>query len=214
MPIFVIGQTPRVDLETEIRAAAPELHFSVHGALDGLARTEIDRLPPRDDSDALFTILPSGEKVIISKIAVAKRLVGILPDGPALLACTGTFKGLPSHRGLIQPSAVLNALAAALLPAGRLGLFVPLAEQVATLTAARSRPQVEVHAVPLQPGSDDAARDAAAVVMADFAPDLVLLDCISYSRADKARIGKRVACPILLSIAVAVRVATSMMSEG
>jgi protein AroM len=50
--------------------------------------------------------------------------------------------------------------------------------------------------------------------MAGFAPDLVLLDCISYSRADKARIGKRVACPILLSIAVAVRVTASMMPEA
>lgn len=213
LPVFIIGQAPRPDLEAEISAAAPGLRFQLRGALDGVPRSEIDRLTPREDADALFTVLPGGDTVTISKFAVTQRLAGMLPDGPALIACTGTFKGLPPHRGLIQPSAVLNALAGALLPAGRLGLFVPLVEQVETLTAERGRPGVVVHALPLQPYSDDAARDDAAAAMADFAPDLVLMDCISYRRADKARIALRLSCPILLSIAVAARTAASLMPE-
>jgi protein AroM len=214
LPVFIIGQTPRPDLESEIHAAAPGLRVELRGALDGLSREEVGRLRPREDADALFTILPGGETVTISKAAVTDRLCGMLPDSPALLACTGAFKGLPEPNRVIQPSRVLNALAGALLPRGRLGLFVPLPEQVATLSAARRRDAVEVRAVVLRPGSNDAARDAAAAAMADFAPDLAVLDCISYRGADKARIAQRLSCPILLSIAVASRVAASLMAEA
>jgi protein AroM len=50
--------------------------------------------------------------------------------------------------------------------------------------------------------------------MADFAPALAVLDCISYTRADKARIGRHLSCRILLSIAVAARVAASLLPEA
>jgi protein AroM len=212
-PVLVIGQAPRPDLEAEIAAAAPGLPVTLRGALDGLSRAKIAALPPRNDADTLFTLLPSGEGVAISKAAVTERLARLIPDGPALLACTGAFKGLPERLGLVFPSAVLNALAEALLSHGRLGLCVPLPEQAATLGAAHARPGLEVAAVPLRPGSDDAARDAAGAALAALAPDLVLLDCISYTRADKARIARHVACPILLSVAVAVRAAASLMPE-
>jgi protein AroM len=214
LPVFVIGQAPRPELEAELRAAAPGLRVKLRGALDGLSQTELARLGPREDADALFTILPGGESVTISKATVTERLCGLLPNGPALLACTGAFKGLPARSRAIQPSAVLDALTAALLPEGRLGLFVPLAEQVTTLEAARGRAGLRVRATVLRPGSDDRARDAAAEWMAGFAPDLAVLDCISYTRADKARIGRRLSCPVLLSVAVAARVAASLLPEA
>jgi protein AroM len=137
----------------------------------------------------------------------------MLPDGPALLCCTGDFPGLPERGSLMQPSAVLNAVATAILPRGRLGLFVPITEQTAALPATRRRPGLEVRAVMLRPGSDDATRDRAAAAMADFAPDLAILDCMSYARADKARVSARLACPVLLSIAVVARMAASLGPE-
>lgn len=213
LPVFVIGQSPRPELEAEIAAAAPGLRIALRGALDGLSRAEVAAMPPRVADDTLFTLLPSGEGVSISKAAVTERLAALLPEGAALLACTGAFKGLPARPGLIFPSTVLNALAEALLPRGRLGLMIPLAEQAASLGAARARPGLEVVTVVLRPGSDDAARDAAAAEMAALAPDLLLLDCMSYTRADKARIAQHVSCPILLSIAVAARAAASLLPE-
>jgi protein AroM len=213
LPVLVIGQAPRPDLEAEIAAATPGLPILLRGALDGLTRAGIATLPPRDAADTLFTLLPSGEGVAVSKAVVTARLAAMLPDGPVLLACTGTFKGLPARPGLIFPSAVLNALAEAVLPRGRLALCVPLPEQAASLGAARARPGLEVMAVPLRPGADDAARDAAGTALAALAPDLVLLDCISYTRADKARLARHLSCPILLSVAVAARAAASLLPE-
>ncbi|WP_270935305.1 AroM family protein [Falsiroseomonas oryzae] len=211
--VVTIGQAPRPALEAEIAAAVPGLAVALEGALDGLTRTEIAALAPRDDADTLFTPLPSGEGVAISKAAVTERLRARLPaiSGPVLLACTGAFKGLPERVDLVQPSAVLNALAGAILPRGRLGLAVPFAEQVATLCAERRRPGLEVAAVALRPGSDDAAREAAARDLAATRPDLVLLDCISYTRADKAAFAAVLGCPVLLSVAVAARAAACLL---
>jgi protein AroM len=213
--VFLIGQAPRPDLEAEIAAAAPGLRVVLEGALDGLSRAEISGLAPRDGADTLFTLLPSGEAVAISKAAVTERLRAHLASssGPALLACTGAFAGLPARTDLVQPSAVLNGLADALLPNGRLGLAVPIAAQIPTLTAQRTRPGRDVHAVELRPGSDAPARRAAALALAGWRPDLVVLDCISYTRADKAAFAEVLACPVLLSVAVAARAAASLLPE-
>jgi protein AroM len=215
LDVLTIGQAPRPDLEAEIAAAVPGLAVRLEGALDGLGRAELAALAPRDGADTLFTLLPSGEGITVSKAAVTERLgtrLGAI-RGPVLLACTGAFAGLAERVDLVQPSAVLNALAEALLPKGRLGLAVPFPEQIPGLSRARVRPGLSVSAVALRPASDDAARRAAAATLAAERPDLVLLDCISYSRADKAAFAAVLACPVLLSVAVAARAAASLLSE-
>lgn len=215
MRVFVIGQSPRPEVEAEIAAAAPGMTIQLEGALDGMTRDEIATLAaPRDNADSLFTALPSGELTTVSKQAVTERLANRLASGgAALLCCTGAFKGLPQRPDIVQPSSVLNGLAASLLPKGKLGLFVPLPEQVTVLAAERARPGLEAVAVCLRPISDDAAIDAAASRMAEESPDLVIMDCMSYTRADKGRIERTLRCPVLLSIAVAARAAASLVPE-
>jgi hypothetical protein len=116
LTVFTIGQAPRPDLLAEIAAAAPGLAVDLHGALDGLSRAEWEAFRPQDGADTLFTVMPSGEGITVSKTMVTQRLRARLAatPGPVLLACTGAFKGLPERADLVQPSAVLNALAEAL----------------------------------------------------------------------------------------------------
>src|SRR5438552_18354252 len=74
MGVVVIGQSPRPDVEREIAAVlSPGLAIDLRGALDGLTRGEIDAIPPRDGHDALFTLLPNGDGVRLSKQAVEAR---------------------------------------------------------------------------------------------------------------------------------------------
>jgi protein AroM len=215
LKVFVIGQSPRPEVEAQIISAAPGVAVRLEGALDGMTRQQIaTQAAPRDDADTLFTVLPSGETTTISKAVVTARLATRLCDsGPALLCCTGAFKGLPQRADIVQPSAVLNGLVAGLLPAGRLGLFVPLPEQVETLGEMRAHPGVRTVALPLRPLSDASTIDEAARHMAEQRPDLVILDCMSYTGADKVRIAAILDCPILLPIAVAARVAASLLPE-
>ena len=72
--VLVIGQTPRHDIETGLRVVlGRRVAISVLGALDGLSREAIDGLRPAGDHDALFTTLPDGSGVVISKAEVTKR---------------------------------------------------------------------------------------------------------------------------------------------
>jgi protein AroM len=213
--VLVIGQAPRPDIEAEIAAAMPGVALRLEGALDGWTRAQIGGIAPDHDADALFSILPAGERVLLSKRAVARRFAEMLAvPGPTLIACTGFFDGVPERPDVVFPSAVLNGLADGLLRRGRLGIFVPIREQEEVLSAARARPGVEVVAVTLQPASDDAARRAAAARMAALSPDLVILDCFSYTRAEKRAAEAAMQCPVLLSVAVAARAAASLLREG
>lgn len=219
MGVVVIGQSPRPSMEAEITAVlSPGVSVELRGALDGMSRAEIDAIPPLDGADALFTLLPNGDNVRISKKQVEGRanaqLARFKQEGidVTMLACTGKFPNLTPEGLVIMPSAVLHKLVEAVLPKGRLGVFSPLAEQTALIAKKWQREGVEVVGVTLQPGSDDAAVDAAAQAMAEKQPDLVVLDCMSYTSANKARVRTIVGGPVILSIAAAARVIEELVS--
>jgi protein AroM len=219
MGVVVIGQSPRPSMEAEIRAVlSPDVSVELRGALDGMSRAEIDAIPPLDGADALFTLLPNGDNVRISKKQVEGRanaqLARFKQEGidVAMLACTGKFPNLAPDGLVILPSAVLHKMVEAVLPKGKLGVFSPLAEQTALIGRKWQRDGVEVVGVTLQPGSDDSAVDAAAQAMADNHPDLVVLDCMSYTSANKARVRDIVGGPVILSIAAAARVIEELVS--
>jgi protein AroM len=219
MGVVVIGQSPRPTVASEIAAVlSPGISIELRGALDGMSRAEIDTIPPVDGADALFTLLPNGDNVRISKKAVEGRantqLARFKQEGidVTMLACTGKFPNLAPEGLVILPSAVLHRLVEAVLPKGRLGVFSPLAEQTALIGRKWRRDGVEVIGVTLRPGSDDATVDSAARAMADEQPDLVVLDCMSYTSANKARVRQSYSGPVILAIAAAARVVEELAS--
>jgi protein AroM len=231
MGVVVIGQSPRPSVAAEIAAVlSPGIAIELVGALDGMTRAEIDAIPPADGSDALFTLLPNGDAVVISKHVVEERaavkIAGFAGKGVAvtMLACTGKFPGLgdatviPEQRFragepiVVLPSKILSSVVEAVLPHGRLGVFSPLPEQTALIANKWTRPGIDVVGVTLRPGSGPEAVDAAAAAMAQHAPDLVVMDCMGYRGADKARVRRLVGCPVILAIAVAARVVEELIA--
>jgi len=219
MGVVVIGQSPRPSVAAEIAAVlSPDITIELRGALDGMSRAEIDAIPPADGYDALFTLLPDGDGVIISKKEVERRasqqLVQFKQDGVGvtLLACTGKFPNLSPEGLVILPSAVLHRLVEAVFPKGRLGVFSPLPEQTALIDKKWQREGVEVVGVTLQPSSDDAPVDSAARTMAALRPDLVVMDCMGYTSANKARVRLGYSGPVILAIAAAARVVEELVS--
>jgi protein AroM len=197
---------------------SPDVSIELRGALDSMSRTEIDAIPPISAADALFTLLPNGDPVKVSKKAVELRasvqLARLRQAGieVMMLACTGAFPNLRPEGLLVLPSAVVNRIVDAVLPRGRLGVFSPLAEQTALIAGKWQREGIEVVGVTMQPGSDDAAVDRAARAMADKHPDLVVMDCMSYSSANKARVRLSYSGPVILAIAAAARVVAELVS--
>ena len=69
--VFVIGQSPKPEIEAQIVLAAFGLSLRLEGALDGMTREQIaTQAAPRSDADILITVLHSGETVTISKEVV------------------------------------------------------------------------------------------------------------------------------------------------
>ena len=217
--VVVIGQSPRPEVAAEIAAVlSPGTTIELRGALDGMSRAEIDSIPPTDGYDALFTLLPNGDSVVISKREVERRanqqLARFRQEGVdvTMLSCTGKFPNLSPEGLVILPSAVLHRLVEAVLPKGRLGVFSPLSEQTALIDRKWQRDAVEVVGVTLRPGSADAAVDDAARAMAEKRPDLVVMDCMSYTSANKARVRQSYSGPVILAIAAAARVLEELVS--
>src|SRR4030088_924183 len=152
-----------------------------------MTRAEIDAIPPSDDYDTLFTLLPNGTGVTISKKAVEARaaiqIKKFASEGVkvTMLACTGKFPNLAPDGLVILPSAVLHNMVEAVLPKGRLGIFSPLPEQTALIAGKWQRPNVEIVGVTIRPGSDAEAVDEAARKMSAQSPDFVVMDCIAHT---------------------------------
>jgi len=216
--IAVIGQAPRPDIAALFAAQAPDgTRVVMRGCLDGLADAEIDALPPVDGADTLYTRLPSGRDARISKQAVITRapdtLAALRADGADALVfnCTGAFPPMAGDAGVLFPSRVLAGLAAGLLPQGRLALLVPLPEQAAKLKGKWERPGVDIIAEALVPSGDEAVAEAAALRLKEQRPDLVAMDCMSYTPQTKAVIKRVLGVPTLLAITATGRVLRELL---
>ncbi len=216
--IATIGQAPRDDIAALFAEHAPAgTRVILRGALDGLSDAEVDALKPESGADTLYTRLRGGRDVKISKKAVIARspevLARLRADGCDALvyACTGEFPPMPAGEGVLFPSRVLAGLAAGLLPQGRLGLLIPLAEQAEKLASKWARPGVEIVAEALAPSADAREADAAARRLAARKPDLVAMDCMSYTPATKAWVKPGLGVPALLAITATGRVLREML---
>jgi protein AroM len=216
--IITIGQAPRDDIASLFAMHAPTgTKVVLRGALDGLSDAEVDTLKPESGADTLYTRLRGDRDVKISKKAVIARSPAILAklreDGcdAIVYACTGDFPPMEGDENVLFPSRVLNGLAAGLLPRGRLGLLIPLAEQAEKLGAKWARPGLEVVAEALAPSAGRNEADAAARRLAAKGIDLVAMDCMSYTPTTKQWVKPGLGVPALLAITATGRVLREML---
>ncbi|MCW5750053.1 MAG: AroM family protein [Alphaproteobacteria bacterium] len=217
--IATIGQSPREDIRAMFGSFAPPGTETVlRGCLDGLSDEKIAARPPLDGADTLYTRLRGERDVKISKKHVIERAPGVLASlrgegcDTLVFACTGEFPPMPGDEGVIFPSRVLAGLATALLPRGRLGLLIPLSEQAGKLARKWEREGLAVFAEPLAPSADeDEARQAAARLGAGR-PDLVAMDCMSYTPQTKRAVQQAIGVPTLLAITTIGRVVNEMLA--
>lgn len=217
--VLLIGQSPRPDVVSTLRTfLGPELRIEVRGALDGLSRGEIDTLTPGGSDDTLFTRLPLGEEVIISKKDVTNRAqahIDYFADRGVdiiLMFCTGAFKGLKPRGHMIFPSAILTRVVEALLPKGKLGIFTPLPTQIEQAKSKWIEGQWDVVVEPLLPIESTLELTTAARRMANHRPDLIVMDCMGYTPLMKKQIHEITGVRAVLAVSAAARVVQELMS--
>lgn len=203
LAFVTIGQSPRPDLVPEIleRIGAP-VEAVEAGALDGLSAAEVAALAPPPGEASLCTRMRDGSEVVIGKRRTRELLQKALDrlDGEGLdaivLLCTGYFEHLHSRTLLIEAQRVVDATVDALsLGCRNLGVMLPLARQVEEFHV-RSDGERRVTATHYSPYSGNRLEAAARAVAGC---DLVVMHCMGYSEAMRARTAELTKKPVLLA---------------
>jgi len=192
---ITIGQAPRPDIVDEMRPWwTGTLQVDEFGALDGLSRDAINRLAPMADDARLVSRLKDGSEVTLRAQAVHERVHAIVERCDRsdydflVLLCTGKFDALRSkHLWLKAQPIVDHGVAAFRAASSKLGVLVPLAEQMASVDAITS------HASPYDGDRFyEAARE-----LADS--DLIVMHCMGYTEAMRGKMAELTGKPVLLA---------------
>lgn len=198
-----IGQSPRVDMLPEILGAVRgEIEAVEFGVLDELGAAEVAALAPPAGEASLATRMRDGSEAVIGKRPTGERLQALFDrlDGQGFdaitLLCTGYFEHIGSRTLLIEAQRVVDAMVDAFsLGCRNLGVMLPLARQVQEFHLQDSAER-RVRATHCSPYGGDRL-EAAADELADC--DLLVMHCMGYTEAMRARVAARVQRPVLLA---------------
>lgn len=216
--ILTIGQSPRTDMTPEMRSLFPS-HAEVieAGALDGLNDRKLKQLAPREGDVTLISRLADGRSVKISKEAILpllqEKTTQLEKAGArtVILACTGSFPLFESNCPLLYPDRILSHVVSGAFPTGKLGIIVPLPEQVNTVRSKWEKNGLDLAFAVASPYDRDADFEQATAVLREEHVDAIVLDCMGYSGEMKREVGQAVEVPVLLSRSVVARVAAEFV---
>ena len=219
--LITIGQAPRVDVVPDMAAIlGPGVEVREAGALDGLARSEIDALAPGPGDEILVTRLADGSSTFVAKRHVTPRVQARIAEleraGATLTAllCTGAFPRLAATRPLVQPQPLLLGLLRGLSWPGRLGILTPSVRHVPQTEARWRADGFDPAVVPLSPyeEEDAAALARAAAALRAAGAGLVVLDCIGFRRSTRDALQRRTGAPVLVANLLLARVLAEIIA--
>jgi|GEM_PF-2976724 len=191
--LLVVGKAPRPALLAEFtRVLGDRVELRMLGALDHLDDAGLEAARPTGDKDTLFTTLPDGRSILVSKAVVTRGMEQRLKDLQALgakvsiVCCTGRFP--LQAPGVHFASDLIAGATEGCLPTSspsRLGVFIPSAAQSQACIDRWQSETRDCVCLPLSPAADDETVRQAAREMASLNPDLILHDCISYTKTSR-----------------------------
>ena len=213
-----IGQTPRGDIVGEMeKILGPGVRLVEAGALDGLARADIDALAPAPgDTDALITHLRDGTNVIVAKRRIVPHLQACLDrlatDVDAfVILCAGVFPPFTSRRPVLLPERCLAAMVDATFDGGRLGVLVPIIEQVDSSAKRWAGVDARVLVTVASPYDDPSRLIAACETLRRGGVSLVVMECQGFTSAMKQVVRDVTGAPALLPATVLARVLAELV---
>ncbi|WP_434630683.1 AroM family protein [Thermoanaerobacterium thermosaccharolyticum] len=218
--MITIGQAPRTDVAPIIEKYLDNRAELIQcGVLDGLTKEYIKQnLYPEKGEYVLTTRLATGESVVISR----EKIQPILQDKIYLLEkegikqivllCTGEFPGLKTNESyLIEPDRILTPIVKVLVDNRRLGVIVPLEEQMEILKSKYYSYNLDPLIVAASPYKKDLMAFTEACQKIKDNVDIILLDCMGYTEEIRDLVSKMMGLPVILSNALMAKLVSEMI---
>lgn len=215
---ITIGQSPRTDMVPEIlEILGPRIELIEGGALDDLSRAEIEAMAPKPGDYVLVTRLRDGSSVQIAEHHILPRMQAqvdrMLAAGAEVVAlfCTGEFPPFHSNRLIVKPQVVLNHFVAGVAEGRKLGVLVPAMEQVEQAYLRWGPVAQAVQVEGASPYQTLAQTERTAEALRAWGAELVVLDCMGFTKAHKARVVELTGVPVILPRAVLARTLAELL---
>lgn len=216
---ITVGQSPRLDVTADmIPFLGDNIQFIEKGALDGLCHADIEKFSPADGDYVLTSKMRDGTEVKFSERHILPLLQNCIEAlerqnvDAIVFLCTGIFPKFNAAVPLIFPNAMLRSIVPALAFRGKIAVLTPSVEQIRQSVCKWEGLVETVIPVAASPYQDAfKAIDAAAEQLAAMDVDLVVMDCMGYSREMKCRLKEKTGKRILLPRTVAARLLRELL---
>jgi protein AroM len=204
--LLTIGQSSRDDLFQEMKKLIDSRIKTIEaGVLDDFSEEEIAELTPSAGEFPLITKIRGNKSLVVSKNKIStlleKKINHLHKAGAELVTilCTTPFDTLPAKVFVLKTGNLLNSLIAKLLNNGKLGVLIPLKEQVEISKIRWKNLGIDVVVEYASPYGDlSALKKAASRLSVIEELSLLLMDCLGYSLKMKEMISSFFQAPIIL----------------
>ena len=214
--ILVMGQSPRPEINDQFHHLLADVKIIQRGCLDGLSQADITRLAPQREESTLFTRLPDGTGIQLSKAAVIrhgeKQLDALEREGSALtvVLCTGDFP-IWRDRKVLMPSDMLRHFTMALHPKGHIAILSPLPSQLNTAQTRWQSLGYQTTNLSLSPNATEQEAVRAGERLAASAAAFIVFDCVSYRQTTKRLVCETAKKPGILALSCIARMAAELI---
>jgi protein AroM len=211
--MVTIGQSPRTDVTSDITdILGEEISIVECGALDNLDEEGILNLRPRNEGEVLVTRLRNGREVLVSHesiVSLVNQCISRIETEARVVVflCTGEFKDVQSKKLIILPSDLLFRVVQSILPRGRAGVLIPSPRQTDAVRAKWARTGLDVVIKSLSPYQETESIRIREIAkeFSKVGVNLLVMDCIGYSRKLSRELKKLTGCPVILARTIVAR---------
>lgn len=215
---ITVGQAPRVDVTADIMdILGPGTELLERGGLDGLTREEIEAFAPQGDDYVLVSRLTDGSSVTFAEKYVIPRLQAAIRDledaGVTMIMvfCTGAFPAeLTSSVPMLFPNDLIQAVVPLLTKRSSIITVTPSPLQIEQNQQKWQDYVQKCTTIAVSPYGDYQAVAEAAAQIADTDADLIVLDCIGFTKQMKELFAKVTGKPVVLPRTLLARVAAEV----
>ncbi len=214
--LVTTDQGPNEEFVEAFQRSMSGVDVQLVGALDGLPLDEIDALAARPSPYPIRTILADGSTrdIDLSLLAplVDTRAREMVERGAGAIAvcCAGDFPDIDCGAPVLYPGRLLAGIAGAVAANRRIGVVSPIESQMKSARKNWERDGFSVFMTYASAFKRDEF-EAAAGVMSDSSLELVVLDCMDNTAADRDEFARLCGRPVLAVLPVTAQVASEIM---